>query len=195
VPTRSDNAHDFFNALAWLAFPRTKAILNRLHCEALESSTDRGRRGTPRDVLSLFVEGGLIVASDDVSLLERLRSFEFKTLFWEQRAEALARMRFFVVGHAILEKALEPYKAVTAKALLLQVPAGFLSSRESEQREEADWRTAEWFSQPEHLASTRSLAPVPILGVPGWADNGSPGFYDDPLVFRSGRSLRETLAP
>jgi len=33
VQTRPDNWHDLFNALVWLAFPRTKAVLNRHHCE------------------------------------------------------------------------------------------------------------------------------------------------------------------
>jgi hypothetical protein len=31
VETRPDSLHDFFNALAWLAFPRTKARINALH--------------------------------------------------------------------------------------------------------------------------------------------------------------------
>src|SRR5262249_26039402 len=31
VQTRPDNWHDLFNALVWIAFPRTKAALNRHH--------------------------------------------------------------------------------------------------------------------------------------------------------------------
>ena len=31
VETRPDNLHDFFNALAWLAFPRAKARINAMH--------------------------------------------------------------------------------------------------------------------------------------------------------------------
>ena len=33
VQTRPDNWHDLFNALVWLAFPRTKAVLNRSRSE------------------------------------------------------------------------------------------------------------------------------------------------------------------
>ena len=38
-------------------------------------------------------------------------------------ADALAAMRFLVFGHAILERALAPYKGVTAKALVIDVAA------------------------------------------------------------------------
>ena len=31
IPVREGSAHDAFNALAWLAFPRTKAAINRRH--------------------------------------------------------------------------------------------------------------------------------------------------------------------
>jgi hypothetical protein len=179
VPTRRDNWHDFFNALAWLAFPETKATLNRLHCEEIARCGVKGNRGTARDVLSLFDEGGVIVTSADASLLDLLRGFEWKALFWERRAEVLERMRFFVFGHAILEKALEPYKGVSAKALLLD------ASVDLAQRD-VDRLAAEWFSRPGALSSTRNLSPLPLMGIPGWADNALPEFYDDAAVFRPG---------
>ena len=43
VATRAGNLHDWFNALAWLAFPRTKARLNAMH--AAEIPREAGRRG------------------------------------------------------------------------------------------------------------------------------------------------------
>jgi hypothetical protein len=195
VPTRADNWHDLFNALAWLAFPRTKAVLNRRHCEEIaRRAGEPGPRGTARDVLTLFDEGGVIVVSTDPSLLELLRQFKWKTLFWERRDEVLRRMRFFVFGHAILEKALEPYKGVTAKALLLEVPSALLQQSFDAQLAEADRLAAEWFSRDDALRSTRSLSPLPVLGVPGWADNGSPAFYDDAAVFRPGYGKAGTVA-
>ncbi len=188
VPTRTANWHDVFNARVWLSFPLTKAALNERHYEELEIHGSSGRRGTARDVLSLFDEGGVIVASSDASLLELLRGFEWKRLFWERRREARQQMRFLVFGHAILEKALQPYKAVTAKALLLEVPERFMSAPLEAQIAEADRHAARWFASREALSSTRSLSPLPILGIPGWADNESAAFYDDPQVFRPGYS-------
>jgi hypothetical protein len=193
VRTRADNWHDLFNALVWMAFPRTKAVMNARHVREIERLGTSGPRGTARDVLSLFDEGGVIVAGTDASLLALLQGFEWKALFWERRAEVLQKMRFFVFGHALLEKALEPYKAVTAKALLLEVPSDFLDRPAPAQVEEADRLAAQWFARDEALVSTRTLAPLPVLGVPGWAENDSAGFYDDPAVFRPGYGKAGTV--
>jgi hypothetical protein len=209
VATRPDHLHDLFNALAWLAFPKTKALLNRRHyeqivarrsesrecvvrddCRARESArTDSGSRGTARDVLTLFDESGVIVACSEPELEGLLRRFEWKTLFWTRRAEVGRAMRYFLLGHAIHEKALRPYKGVTAKALVLPVSRDFLDMPIESQIAAADGRAAEYFAQPSALDSTRTLPPLPILGVPGWeAANQSESFYDDASVFRLGRS-------
>jgi len=50
-----------------------------------------------------------------------------------------------------------------------------------------DERAAAHFTAPGALASTRSLHPLPILGIPGWtAENEDEAFYDDAYVFRAG---------
>jgi len=58
VATRARNWHDLFNALAWFAFPRTKASLNALH--ASEPPARGDRRGATRDLLTIFDEGGAL---------------------------------------------------------------------------------------------------------------------------------------
>ena len=47
VATRENNAHDLFNALMWLTFPQTKALLNRRHVLALREQGNTVR-GPPR---------------------------------------------------------------------------------------------------------------------------------------------------
>ena len=42
-----------------------------------------------------------------------------------ERTDVREHMHFFVFGHAILEKAVQPYKGVTAKALLMRVARTF----------------------------------------------------------------------
>ncbi len=221
VPTRPDNFHDLFNALVWMAFPQTKAILNRLHYREMtadgaqdlggsrgtarkESGSrgtarkdvgsrgtarkDVGSRGTARDVLTLFDEGGVIVACSEPELARLLREFQWQSLFWARRSEVSRAMRFFVFGHAIQEKALRPYKGLTAKALVMEVSQEFFAMPLDAQLTEADERAAHHFSSPEALASTRTFAPLPILGVPGWApENECEAFYKDTSVFRPGR--------
>ncbi len=187
VETRAESWHDLFNALAWLAFPRTKGLLNRLHCDELARRGDGPARGTARDVLTLFDEGGILIACADPVLGRLLGAFRWRTLFWEHRAEVARSMRFCVFGHAILERALAPFKSVTAKALVIDVAAESLGDPALVER--LDTLAAAHFVRVGSLASTRALHPLPALGIPGWTPaNEDPAFYDDPAVFRPGRS-------
>ena len=98
-------------------------------------------------------------------------------------------MRFYVFGHAIYEKALEPYTGVTAKALIVDAAPDLLDAPLDQQLAELDARAAEYFSGAQALASTRTLSPLPILGIPGWEPaNAREEYYDDGAQFRPGRS-------
>jgi DUF3025 family protein len=189
VQTRADNWHDLFNALVWLAFPKTKAVLNRHHREQIEARRGERLRGTVRDVLTLFDEGGVVVGAADAGLADLLRDSRWKDLFWTRRADVLRSMRFHVFGHAIYEKALEPYRGVTAKALIVEVTPALLEAPVEQQLALLDARAAGYFSETRALASTRSLPPLPILGIPGWEPaNEREEYYDDASQFRPRRS-------
>lgn len=196
VVTRPDSWHDFFNALIWLSFPRTKACLNAHHYRELSANFGAALRGTARDVLTLFDEGGIIVAGTDPAVHSRLRRHEWKTLFWHGREELSRTTRFLVFGHAILEKAIAPFAGVTAKALALEMPEEFMSADARSQRARVDEAAASYFSQPEALESTRRLGPLPILGIPGWTpDNVRADYYDDTRQFRPWRAREAPQLP
>ncbi len=189
IATR-ENWHDFFNAMSWLAFPAAKSAISEMHARLLSARGEKEirERSIPRDVLTLFDEGGIIVTSRDESLLELIRRFEWKKLFVERRAEVLADMKFFLFGHSMLEKALDPYVGVTAKAILFLVDDAFLAANHAAQMRHVDARTAAWLMDETNLSSSKNFAPLPWLGVPGWwKENESPPFYDDAQYFRSGR--------
>ncbi len=189
IATR-ENWHDFFNAMQWLSFPKCKAAISEMHARLLETSVDGAKkiRSIPRDVLTLFDEGGVIVASDDETLLDHIRNFEWKKLFVERRADVERNVNFYLAGHSVLEKMLDPFIGVTAKGLLIKVDRKFSSLSHAEQVHEVDSRAAEWLMNAESLASTHNLHPLPILGIPGWhAANASASFYDDAHYFRAGR--------
>jgi hypothetical protein len=193
VQTRPENWHDLFNALVWVAFPRTKAVLNRRHCEEIRARRGEPLRGTARDVLTLFDEGGMIVATADPELGFLLRQSRWKDLFWARRADVVRSMRFYVFGHALCEKALEPYKGVTAKALILGCEPALLKAPLERQLPELDSSAADYFAGEGALASTRTLPPLPVLGIPGWEpENESEGYYDDRTQFRPGRQQSGT---
>lgn len=190
VQTRPGNWHDLFNALVWLAFPKTKAVLNRHHRNEIAARRGESQRGTARDVLTLFDEGGVIVACAEADLAGLLLEFRWKELFWARRTDVRRAMRFHVFGHAIYEKALAPHKGVTAKALILDVDTRLLAQPPARQIAELDARAAAYFSDSRSLASTRSLAPLPILGIPGWEPaNEREQYYDDTSQFRPGRNV------
>jgi hypothetical protein len=168
VATRAQNWHDLFNALVWLSYPRTKAAINALH--AREIPREDGRRGRLRDLLTIFDEGGAIVVCDDVELQQLIVEFRWKELFWERRKQVVSSVRFFVLGHAVLEKALDPWPGVACKAM-------FVGSNE-----DPDASAARWLS--EH-ATPRELAPLPVFGYPGWLPaSATAEFYDDERYFR-----------
>ena len=175
VATRVDSLHDWFNALAWLAFPRTKARINALHAAEIprERETSGGRRGRVRDLLTIFDEGGALVACGDAELVALLRGFRWRELFWERRERVLQSMRFLVFGHAVLEQALEPRPGITCKVLFVDPGV------------DPDTQTAAWLGALPPGASPRALAPLPVFGYPGWLpESERAGFYDDTRVFR-----------
>lgn len=177
VETRPDSLHDYFNALAWLAFPRTKARINAMH--AAEIPREGGHRGPLRDLLTIFDEGGAIVQCDDEALLSLLRGFQWKKLFWERRETLPGEMRIVVFGHAVLEKALEPWPGITCKAIIVPRAA------------DPDAAAHAWLGRLPPGASPRILPPLPILGLPGWhPGNARPEFYDDPRYFRPAAEVK-----
>ena len=170
VPTR-DNPHDLLNALVWLAAPRLKTCLNRLHAAALAAEGVAAARGPLRDALTLFDENAALWHAPE-PLTAALRRRDWQALFVTQRAlwrEASVEL----VGHALLEKLLSPRKAITAHAWV--VPG--------------DGSTDALLATltPERLAA-KPFLPLPVLGVPGWSPaNADPGFYADATVFRPAR--------
>ncbi len=191
---RERNWHDLFNVLVWLTFPRAKAALNARHHAALPAGR-AGGRGAVRDALTLFDESGVIVVSADAELLQMIRGFCWKPLFWERRAEVISSMDFLLFGHALCEKALAPYKGITGRGLLLEVDRDFLELPPAERLTQIDSRVASWISDPLALCHTHELAPLPVLGVPGWcADNEQSAYYEDRDHFRPGRARRRPVA-
>jgi hypothetical protein len=177
VPTRADTWHDVLNALVWLRFPRFKAALNAAHGEAIVHETDT-RRGRRRDALTVLDESGVWVISRNPALPRLLIEREWHTLFWNRRHEVETTMQFVVVGHALLEKALAPYPAMTGKCLALLSDALVPDVAETLA-----------VGALAAIDTPRELAPLPVLGIPGWDDaNTDAAYYANQEVFRPARN-------
>jgi hypothetical protein len=187
---RERNWHDLLNVLAWLTFPRAKAALNARHYAALRAqhAARAANRGPAQDALTLFDEGGVIVAACDEELLGLLRGWRWKELFWSNRTRLRERMRFYLFGHALYEKALRPFLGVTGRGILLKTEPAVLVQPPGEQLATIDSRLAAYISETGNLTAPRELAVLPVLGVPGWhPDNEREDFYDNEDHFRPGR--------
>lgn len=175
VQTRPGNRHDLFNALVWLAFPRTKAKLNALHARAIP--LERGRRGRLRDLLTLLDEGGAIVACGDDELVSHLQRMQWKALFWFGRERLLRNFALHVIGHAVLERACAPWPGIVCKALV--VPP----------TDDPDALAARALAALPADATPRALPPIPVFGYPGWhPETAQACFYDDTRYFRTSRA-------
>jgi len=183
VSTRPDNWHDLFNALVWMRFPRTKLAMNTMHYNASAQSRS-GSRGAQRDALTLFDECGVIVFSAERAPLEALAQREWSRLF--QSDQVKHKAHYVICGHAMLEKYLSPYKAMTAKALLVKVNADTIKQPKEILLPELDKHLAGLLLNGEILQTPACLTPLPLSGIPGWWPGGqqNEAFYLDQNVFR-----------
>lgn len=184
VSTRPQSWHDLFNALVWMRYPQIKTALNKLHYQAGAGRQD-GIRGPLRDALTLFDECGAIVMSDRPDILHALAERRWRDAFLTDGFDCAVAIS--VIGHAMLEKFLSPYKAMTANALFVQVQPGFLTLPRQQRAARLDLEAAERLSKGTFLHAPASLSPVPLAGVPGWWPRDAQdeyGFYLDRSVFR-----------
>lgn len=81
VPSRAASWHDFFNALVWAMFVRSKSALYARQSAAVTSWASGDARRLPNrrtrelDALAIFDEGGVIVLSDEQGSPERMLVF------------------------------------------------------------------------------------------------------------------------
>jgi hypothetical protein len=187
VETRPENWHDLFNALAWIAYPRAKAAINAQHAAILEErgEAEAKRRSPERDALTLFDEGGVAVMATDPAFFDLIRGFEWKRLFWNRREDLSRHVRFLAFGHALFEQALEPYLGMVAKTIFLEVetlPVDAALTAVVDRALVTHFKDRSRFQRP------KDMAPMPVLGVPGWhPGTETESFYDDRSHFR-GRS-------
>ena len=174
VPSR-DNLHDRFNALMWLAYPRTKAALNARQAAEIVRHGVGSTRGAVRDAATLIDESGVLLACDDEVVYDLLRQRDWRELLIARRSRWQRDIVPQVLGHALLEKLVGPYKAITA-AVVPVVPGGG-------QPASIDAAAATFVRRADLAPGL--LEHLPVLGIPGWcAANENPGFYDDEKIFR-----------
>jgi len=174
VPTR-DGLHDFFNGLVWLRFPGAKRRLNQLQAAQIAADGVLPVRGPVRDAITVFDENAALLQAPD-ALWDALAARDWPQLFITLRP-LWAQAQLTLFGHALLEKLVQPRKAITAH--VYRVPLDLATDA-------LDAWLAQDLQAP-RLAG-KPFVPLPVLGVPGWwSPNNDPAFYADAQVFRPPR--------
>jgi len=178
VSTRENSWHDLFNALAWCRLPMLKAAMNARHYEEIDQERG-GRRGKLRDALTLLDESGVIVAGSNTDVLQALVSRDWTSAFVTHRAAWRSELQVLICGHALLEKFLNPYKSMTAHALILH-------TTHQVSLEQLDRQLGAALGDRRFFDSPAGLSPLPLMGIPGWWPVGEQrdDFYADRDVFR-----------
>jgi Protein of unknown function (DUF3025) len=194
LQTRLENWHDFFNAMCWMQFPKTKAALNALHYERSKTRQAGSNRSPLENAITLFDECGAVIVADDEAILDLVRGHEWKDLFWKNECwdnqDSLGRhVQCYVFGHAMHEKTLTPYLGMTAHTLVLKQNSDFFQKDYSEQLSVIDQIISDaWLNKAANykIESPKDLHAFPLLGVPGWwSEKQGEQFYSNTGYFRS----------
>lgn len=185
IPTRI-NLHDFFNALIWLHYPYVKLRLNQLHAQLIAEYGVGPTRQRVRDLATLFDENGLLLMSADSNFIAALTSRHWQAVFIEHRPQWHQGIQLVPFGHALLEKLVRPFKAITAHTFIYSA-ADWPSMSDHWHTDKIADTAQHTLSQAllHHIKSERRFHPLPVMGIPGWhPDNQQLNFYQDPYVFR-----------
>jgi hypothetical protein len=186
VPTRVSGPgalHDLLNALAWLCFPRVKAVLHQLQATAIARDGIGNARGRLRDGVTLLDENGIFLVVRDRLDAIRLRERAWYCLLYEDRARWDAEICAVPLGHGLVERLVRPFPALTAHVRTLKLPPAWFAVSPHEQLQQLDRVAAARLRARPPLP--HGLDPLPVLGIPGWwAGNQDPTFYRDARVFR-----------
>lgn len=182
LQTRTENWHDFFNALIWLRFPNTKKTLNSLHFSTASKRETGTNRSTLENRITQFDECGAVIITSNSTLLELIRNHQWKTLFIEHKDSFKNDIKCIVFGHAIFEKALTPYIGMTCHCILLE-DKQLLNEAQSDNYTNIDLYLAKLWQQT-ISKHTKRFHPFPILGIPGYWLDQSDSFYNNKQYFR-----------
>jgi hypothetical protein len=134
VPTRENNWHDLLNALCFATFPKSKHALHLRQYRALCGHVQDGAARMPssrtkeQDLLTLFDEGGVVVAATAAALRVLPATAAHDAASMHAFANALAACqregyaRLVPFGHALFEHMVEGIACPGASARVLVLP-------------------------------------------------------------------------
>ncbi len=186
IATRRCNWHDLFNALVWMLHPALKRALNARQVRDIAEVGPRTRTRA-QCALTHFDEAGAVLLLRDRERIDAWSRHDWVGLF-----QGLDRDAFecIIVGHALLEHALDPQRLLCGKALVVQA-----ADPAAERDDSLDAITGQ-IADGRLLRDPLELRPLPLMGLPGWhASAGVPGFLRSAACFQPLRAGRAYPAP
>jgi hypothetical protein len=113
VPTRERDWHDFFNAICFAVFARAKRALHQRQFRALERRVEPGACRLPgtrtreQDALTLFDEGGAVIAAEPRAFEQLSSADESARPAVLAQCAAVGSARIVPFGHALFEHLVE----------------------------------------------------------------------------------------
>jgi hypothetical protein len=187
IPTRAASFHDLFGALIWLHFPLLKTALHRAHLEARAEV-----RGPRQNAATHCDESGVLIVSAEPAVFDAIAELNWPEVFWQRRAALARTTRFLCFGHGLLDALRVPHPKQMGMALFVRVSDATLALAAPALRVFLDRELSERL--PGFLLEPARLAPLPVLGVPGWSPAQSPEFYEDSAYFRRARQRPRAFA-
>lgn len=182
LQTRTQNWHDFFNAIIWLKFPETKKALNDLHFIQAKQRNKGSNRSTLENRITQFDECGAIVITNNKKLLELIKNHEWEELFLKNKSAFEENLKCVIFGHAIFEKALNPYIGMTCHCLLIESNE-LLEDIKNDDFSNIDQKMAELWRNKISRSPLKFNA-LPVLGIPGFWPEQDSFFYKNTKYFR-----------
>ncbi len=176
IATRARNWHDLFSVLMWLRYPKLKRALNRLQVEDLPVQ-GRGNRTRRQQSLTHIDEAGLLVASEDAALLDRLDAHDWEGLFLGHRADWHARIVVHVFGHALFELSRDPYPTMAGKVLWFAAPEGFCRLPFDRRADFLDAAAADAVARGALGWDPAGMVSLPLSGIPGWREGNDDAHF------------------
>lgn len=182
LQTRTYNWHDYFNALIWLKFPNTKKILNKLHYNQATQRPEGSNRSILENRITQFDECGAIVITNNSKMLDLIKNHQWQELFIDNHKEFENNLRCVIFGHAMFEKAINPYIGMTCHCILLE-DQDLLNDINNDNYENIDAKlTNIWENQIS--SNPQKFNALPLLGIPGYWPVQNSAFYSNTDYFR-----------
>ena len=182
IPTRERNWHDFYNALSWHLYPRSK---RRLHQCQIQYTVPKGR-SPEQNGLTLFDECGCLLVTTGEWVERLIAEHRWEELFIHRREQLNNNSALFTFGHALFEAYQTPYIGLTGKCIVVQQEQSFFHRSLAQQYAYLDDMIADKLP-----LTPRELLPLPLLGWPGWwPDNEDALFYENTRYFRPKRTKK-----